>query len=385
MPEAPPEPAASEAAPVPRTVIIGVISAPGTSTELAERLRPDLTERIGARLPGVRWVVQFVSDRLVEGPADLSQLISAARRRLIDEQWQLTVCVTDLPLQTARRPVVAHASMTHGVAVLSLPALGAVGVTRRAADALVRLVAALVGEADRPNLDAHPTTSTTRGRTQAGAQRRRGAVARRLQELGGTVAPESHGFGLVAGVITGNLRLLLGMLRANRPWRLAIRLSRALVAALAAAVFALVTSDIWRLADGLGPTRLALLTVGSVAAVVLAMVLGAGLWERPPRTGSVREQVILFNLVTLATVVIGVLALYGTLLVLNLVGAFLLVPRQSLADALGHEATVASTAGLAWLATSVATVGGALGAGLETDEAVREAAYSYQADAELSR
>ena len=242
MPEAdPPEPASSEAAAEPRTVIIGVISAPGTSTELAERIRPDLTERIGARLPSVRWV------------------------------------------------------------------------------------------------------------------------------------------------ITGNLRLLLGMLRANRPWRLAIRLSRALVAALAAAVFALVTSDIWRLADGLGPIRLALLTVGSVAGVVLTIVLGAGLWERPPRTGSAREQVIMFNLVTLATVVIGVLALYGTLLVLNLVGAFLLVPRQSLTDALGHKASVASMAGLAWLATSVATVGGALGAGLETDEAVREAAYSYQADAELSR
>jgi len=382
MPEAdPPEPASSEAAPEPRTVIIGVISAPGTSTELAERLRPDLTERISARLPSARWVVRFVSDRLVDGPADLSQLISAARRRLIDEQWHLTVCVTDLPLQTARRPVVAHASMTHGVAVLSLPALGAVGVTRRAADALVRLVAALVGDADRGNLDAHATTGT-RGRD---VQRRRGAVSRRLQELGDAVAPDSHGFGLVAGVITGNLRLLLGMLRANRPWRLAIRLSRALVAAITAAVFALVTSDIWRLADGLGPIRLALLTVGSVAGVVLTIVLGAGLWERPPRTGSGREQVIMFNLVTLATVVIGVLALYGTLLVLNLVGALLLVPRQLLADALGHKASVASMAGLAWLATSIATVGGALGAGLETDEAVREAAYGYQADAELSR
>ena len=256
--------------------------------------------------------------------------------------------------------------------------------TRRAADALVRLVAALVGDADRANLDAHPTTGT-RGRAHPDVQRRRGAVTRRLQELGDGVAPDSHGFGLVAGVITGNLRLLLGMLRANRPWRLAIRLSRALVAALTAAVFALVTSDIWRLADGLGPTRLALLTVGSVAGVVLTIVLGAGLWERPPRTGSAREQVIMFNLVTLATVVIGVLALYGTLLVLNLVGAFLLVPRQSLTDALGHKVSVASMAGLAWLATSVATVGGALGAGLETDEAVREAAYSYQADAELSR
>ena len=86
-----------------------------------------------------------------------------------------------------------------------------------------------------------------------------------------------------------------------------------------------------------------------------------------------------------ASLVIGVIALYGTLLAINLVGAFLLVPRQSLADALGHKASVASMAELAWLATSVATVGGALGAGLETDEAVREAAYGYQADAELSR
>jgi hypothetical protein len=140
-------------------------------------------------------------------------------------------------------------------------------------------------------------------------------------------------------VVTGNLRLLLGMLRANRPWRLAVRLSRALVAALAAAVFALVTSDIWRLADQLGPVRLGLLTIGSLSAVVLTLVLGANLWERVPRAGSAREQVILFNIVTLTTVVIGVLALYVTLLVANLLGAFLLVPRQALGDALGHGAS----------------------------------------------
>ena len=140
----------------------------------------------------------------------------------------------------------------------------------------------------------------------AGVQRRRGAVTRRLEELGDAVAPDSHVFGL-AGVITGNLRLLLGMLRANRPWRLAIRLSRPCWPRYGGGI-CLVTSDIWRLADGLGPIRLALLTVGSVAAVVLTIVLGAGLWERPPRTGSGREQVIMFNLVTLATVVIGVLA-----------------------------------------------------------------------------
>ena len=86
-----------------------------------------------------------------------------------------------------------------------------------------------------------------------------------------------------ARVLSGNLRLLGGMVRANRPWRLAIRLSRALTAAIAAGVFALVTADLWRLADAFG-----------------------------------------------------------------------------------------------WLTSSLATVGGALGAGLESDEAVREAAYTYR-------
>jgi hypothetical protein len=44
---------------------------------------------------------------------------------------------------------------------------------------------------------------------------------------------------------------------------------------------------------------------------------------------------------------------------------------------------VADQVSLAWLATSIATLGGALGAVLETRETVREAAYTYQPDTQL--
>ena len=65
---------------------------------------------------------------------------------MLRERWELAVALTDLPLRIGRRPVVADASATHGVAVISLPALGAVQMRRRAREAIVRLVDGLVGE-----------------------------------------------------------------------------------------------------------------------------------------------------------------------------------------------------------------------------------------------
>jgi hypothetical protein len=372
----------------PNLVVVGLIAAPGPCAELAEALLPDLAERIAVRIPGVRWEVRYVTDRLVEWPADLSSLMSAAHRRALAEGWQLAVCLTDLPLQTARRPVVAHASMTHGVAVLSLPALGAVAVVRRASETVVRLVATLLGDGDGDgdgDRDRRAKEPGNRRAKEPGNRRAKEPGNRRAKELGGRVELDGHGFGLVAGVVTGNLRLLLGMLRANRPWRLAIRLSGALVAALAAAVFGLVTGDVWRIADGLGPLRLSLLAIGSIVAVVLSIIIGGGLWERVPPGSKAREQVILFNVVTATTVVIGVLALYLALLVLTSIGALILIPGKTFADAIGHPTGVGDHLKLAWLACSLATVGGALGASLERDEVVREAAYGYQPDRQLSR
>ena len=86
-----------------------------------------------------------------------------------------------------------------------------------------------------------------------------------MSRLSTRIEHGEDGVGFAARVVSSNIWLLLGMLRANRPWRLALRLMRALAAAFAAGVFALVTSDIWRLAYYLGPVRLSVIALGSMA------------------------------------------------------------------------------------------------------------------------
>jgi uncharacterized membrane protein len=351
-------------------IVVGLLASPGPAAELTESLLPEIADRLPERLPGVRWRLEFVSDRLVEPPTDLSAIISAGRRMLLDRGWHLAVCVTDLPLQTARRPVIAHVSSTHGVAVLSMPALGPISVRKRTADTIVRLIGHMLG-------DIALAADAGQRRTLAGA------VTRRMRELGTRIEHGEHGVGFAARVVSGNIWLLLGMLRANRPWRLALRLMRALAAAFAAGVFALVTSDIWRLAYYLGPVRLTIITLGSVAGIIVTIMITTGLWERSPHRDA-REQVILFNIVTATTVGIGVVVLYVALFIIMLASALLLVPGDLLSIQLHHPAGAADQIRLAWLATSIATLGGALGAALESHETVREAAYTYQPDTRLA-
>jgi hypothetical protein len=315
-----------------------------------------LATELTAAHPEVTWAVVVVEDGLVQPPADDGEIVAAARDRLLAEDWDLVLVLTDLPLELARRPVIAHASPLHGVGLLSLPALGAVGLHRRALQTALGLIRVLLAD----------------GEGDDGAD-----MGRRLRELATDPAESDEGVRFTARVLTGNLRLLLGMVRANQPWRLTGRLSRALTAAIAAGVFALVTSDIWRLADRFGWVRLSAVAVGSVVAIAVTLIAGAGLWERAPHR-RVRKQVALFNLATTATVVIGVLSLYLALFVLAFAGALLLVVRPLFAQGLGHAVHLSDYLELAWLTSSLATVGGALGAGLESDEAVREAAYTYR-------
>ncbi|MEA2228650.1 MAG: hypothetical protein QOF04_2280 [Solirubrobacteraceae bacterium] len=353
------------------TLIMGLLAAPGLPADLARELADELPALlVGRASTGVRWLVPAVTDPLAgDARGGATAMVGAARERMLREGWDLSVCLTHLPLTVNRRPVVATASATHGVALISIPALGALQLKRRVCDAVLRLVDRLTGEGPDDDTD--------------GAERRR-RVGRRLAEIAAPVrgvdaADDDIDIRFVAAVVRGNLRLLAGMVRANRPWRLIARLSRALAAAVAAVAFAVVTSDIWRLADRLDWLRLAALTVLSLTTIVVLLIAAHRLWEHA-HDERMREQVVLFNVATALTLSLGVLWLYLVLFVVSLIVAGVVVTPAALAQGLGHEGSWAEYAKLAWMASSLATVAGALGAGLESDEAVREAAYGYRSE-----
>jgi uncharacterized membrane protein len=360
-----PAPRDGSAGPVrPEPLELGLIATPSLPADAVAQLGEELAERLSERYPHVEWEIATVRDGLVTPPAPLSELVDAARASLLEGGWDLAVVVTDLPLRLGRRPLLSHASPTHRIALVSLPALGVRRLDRRLLEASAEAVSALVSD-----------TPARRADDRRGGRGRR--VQGRLVELVSGVDDELDGVSLVARVLTGNVRLILGMIRANRPWRLVGHLSRALLGALGAAAYAIVASDVWRIAASLSWWRLLGLMVAAAAIAIVTLIAAHGLWERG-QDRRTREQVVLFNLVTLVTVTFGILSLYAALFATALAAGALTIDSSLFASQVGRHAGLAEYLRLAWFASSLATVGGALGGALESDDAVREAAYAHR-------
>jgi hypothetical protein len=237
--------------------------------------------------------------------------------------------------------------------------------------AVLRLVEGLLGE----RVARHERAGDDRPR--------RTRMRRRLRELafpvGRAYVQDDRTVRFVTATGRGNLRLLAGMVRANRPWRLVVGLSRTLVAALGTAAFGLVSPGVWLLAGSLGWRRQVALFLGAVVATCVTLIIAHRLWEPIP-SREVRERVVLFNLATALTITLGVLTLFLALLAINLVSGVALIAPSVLEGQLRHEIGPGDYLRLAWLASAVATVGSALGAAVESDVVVREAAYGYRPD-----
>ena len=326
-----------------------LIADPGAPAAIAERLSDSLPNALTDWAPADgQW---DVSVRRHSYPfhehAEVLEVI-----RTIDpagETEDIVIYLTDLPRRLGTTPVIADISLDNRFGLISIPAVGGSFIDRRVRNLAQTIVAEVTCQSDEQNRSVKRLTRTQQ------------------DDVVRYVAPTS----------LSRLQLLIGMVYANRPWRLAAGMSKVLMAAFAAGAVSLAYPTIWQLSATMGPWRLSAATILASAAMIAWLILHHKLWERPHSAGE-RERAALYNTATVVTLTIGVAILHIGLFILLLLTAWWTLPPQLVAHNIGHPVGLSSLLMMAWLVAAVATLGGALGSGLEDDEAVKAAAYGVR-------
>lgn len=334
---------------------VGVVVAPGLPNFQPDVVAADISSELAQKYDQVLWNVVAVEDRLEEPGVSSLDLMETARDRMLDEDWDLVLVLTDLPLKNGRSVIQTQLSPVHSVGLVVIPALGAVQVRAKVRKACLRLVEEILDFDDDDSGED---------------------IVRRARQRSDDVELRSdeNSMQFAARVLGGNIGVLLGLVRANRPLTFALRLSQLIAVTAAAGAIMLITPDIWVMASNYGPWRLSALTVIAIVSVTISLIVGAKLWEKPRRKAE-REQVTLFNVATALTVGIGVSVFYLAVFLLALAAAFLLLDGHSFMQLSEQHWSVGKVADISWMTASLAVVGGAVGAGLEEDDIIRSATY----------
>jgi hypothetical protein len=322
-----------------------LIADPGAPAEIAERLSDSLPTALTDGPADDKW---DVSVRRHAYPIDEHTKVSEVVGTIEPdgETEDIVIYLTDLPRRQGTTPVIADISVPDRFGVISIPGLGGAFIDRRVRSLARAVVAEVTCQASKQD-----------------------APVKRLKRV-----QDDDAVHYLAPSAVSRLRLLAGMVYANRPWRLVTGMSKVMMAAFAAGAVSLAYPTIWQLSDTMGPWRLSAATILATVALIAWLIVEHELWERP-QSSDERERALLYNASTVVTLTIGVIVFHVGLYILLLLTAWWTLPPQLVDQNIGHPVGVSTLLSMAWLVAAVATLGGALGSGMEDDEAVKAAAY----------
>ncbi|WP_416150173.1 hypothetical protein ACM26V_04055 [Salipaludibacillus sp. HK11] len=372
------------------TLSIGIVPAPETASDISDKLASDLSERLRDYVDdNYTWKVEVVVDSFVGAEEDAYETMKHARKIALENNWDYTVAITDIPLFKNGEFLVAEVDDNKALAQISFPALGIFPLYRRVRSSTLQLISEMhhgKNEDARDDVQERinnlPKTkkkvlhnTDSRELIKRGPQKKILPIDRVVTDDDDT--PVRY---IARPKINGYFRVGTGMVRANNPLKV-IRTFKSVVAiAFATGAYALIFPTVWLLADAYELERAATLMVVSYFAMTTWIILAHNLWETKKEAPDKAPLVRLHNFSTLITIGLGVIVYYFVLLICFLVAVFLFIPPDLLESdtGIGREADLGYYIYLSWLITSIATVIGAIGAGLEDEETVLKGTYGYR-------
>lgn len=323
---------------------------------VAENLALDLN-RLSESEP-VEWVVDVSRDTMPLTAQNEIPLADHAPRLRREHDWDYVIYLTDLPRSLDGNSIVCEVDVPGHSALISLPALGAVRVKSRTRKVLRELVRSMQQE-----ISGH--SSAVASDREFG--RRWWRRVRREDSM------ESYDV-----VLTGPFsrpRLLAGMVRSNRPVRLLPALSSCMATAVATGGFGIFYASIWNMSDALSTIRLVMISVFVVAALSTWLIFHNNLWA-PIRGAHDHRKTGLDNIATVITVGVGVALMYLVLWAILLAVTLAVVNADYLAGDVGHPVGLLDYLDIAWLASALGMMGGAMGSNFDNESDIHEATYT---------
>lgn len=367
-------------------VTIGIIPAPDLPATIAEPMKDDLPEAFHSIIDDqVEWNVEIEVSPLTGAAEKVKDIVDEAKKLLERNNWDYAICLTDLPIFSRKRVVLADANVTDGVAQISLPAFGAFPTPKRVKKTVIQMVKELrTGYFDKENkpemlqngigpLDKWKKKgffSKCRGIFNFSPIRRKSSP----KDVDGVgvgvrfiIASRPLGFGLV----------LFGMAIANRPWTIMPSFKGVVALAFATGAYGLIFPTLWKLSVSYELPRFFALMLASILAMNIWIVFAHNLWERANEKSSNRLR-RLYNTATIITLTTSIIMYYIVLFLLFLVAVTVFVPADLYGAVTDQNIEMTHYLKLAWLVTSVATVAGSVGSGLEKTDEVGKITYGYR-------
>ncbi|MFF1607551.1 hypothetical protein ACFVYA_07180 [Amycolatopsis sp. NPDC058278] len=140
----------------PEALVVGLLTDDGFPRQLAGRIAEGLPDRLARDLgEETTWHIEHETQALPLNEEGDIPMLDLAQQRRAEHGWDLLVLITDLPRRAGTVPIASDYNADHGVAMVSLPALGALRLRGRVSRLIVHLVRHLVArrsakEADPP-------------------------------------------------------------------------------------------------------------------------------------------------------------------------------------------------------------------------------------------
>ncbi|MUV38558.1 hypothetical protein JNUCC1_02412 [Lentibacillus sp. JNUCC-1] len=365
-------------------ISIGLIAAPELANELANDLIDLLPDSLDEHLPNETvWTVDSVIDPLTGAAENAGDIFKEAVDYRDVRGWNYIICLTDLPVFHKKDIVAVDINETSDVCIVSIPAFGWRPVLHRIKKTIIQVVGEMHGMSGQKENELSDDPQKQQEILSSDLLRRQFPISpvRKVRSLL-TETGEVHTRYLVVPKLNGGLRLLSGMTFANNPLKMMSTLTNVIAIAFTTGAFGMIFTTMWRLSHLFTVWRLTGITLTAIFGMVLWVIVAHGLWEKQSSNFNQKSKRLrrLYNMTTVTTLLISVTGYYAVVYLLFFGTALVFIPPDILGETLmlGESAGVQSYLRIAWFAASISTVAGAIGAGLENEQLVRDSTYGYR-------